>query len=317
MGDRVAALGEVLVEIMRPRAGMPLDAPGTFEGPFMSGAPAIFAGACARLGLSASLLGTVGDDAFGRLIRRQAGRDGLDLTYLSRDPSRATACAFVAYAEDGSRDFVFHVGDAAAGVVAPTWPPGGFLDGVRWLHVCGSTLAASDAWRDVALRAAQQARRSGAHVSFDPNVRPELLGARPVADVCGPMLRLADVVLPSGAEATMLTGEASPEAGCTRLLEFGAELVVLKRGARGATAYTPEQTVEARAFPVEEIDPTGAGDVFAAALAQGLLAETPLPIALSRACAAGALAVTRRGPLEGAPTREELDAFLARRGAER
>lgn len=307
---RVVALGEALVEIMRPGVGQPLDAPGSFDGPFMSGAPAIFAGACARLGAPTAFLGTVGDDAFGRLIRHQAARDGLDVTHLATDPAHATACAFVAYDANGRRDYLFHVRNAAAGTVDPQWPPADLLEGVAWLHVCGSTLAISERWRGVCERTARVARERGAHVSFDPNLRPELLGGRSVAEVCGPMLRLADIVLPSGYEATMLTGEITAEAGCVRLLEFGADLVVHKRGALGATMYTTDESHQIEPFAVEEIDPTGAGNVFAAALASAILARVALPEAVRQASAAGALAVTRRGPLEGAPTHEELLALL-------
>lgn len=308
--SRIVALGEALVEIMRPGVGQPLDAPGTFEGPFVSGAPLIFAGACARLGTPTAFFGTVGDDAFGRLIRRQAARDRLDITHLATDPAHATACAFVAYDASGRRDFLFHVRSAAAGTVDPQWPPDDLLDGVGWLHVCGSTLALSERWRGVCERAARLARERGARVSFDPNLRPELLGGHSVAEVCGPMLRLADIVLPSGYEATMLTGEITAEAGCVRLLEFGAELVVHKRGALGATVYTSDGSYGVEPYAVEEIDPTGAGDVFAAALAAAMLAGAALPEAARQACAAGALAVTRRGPMEGAPTREELLALM-------
>ena len=272
MPRRVVALGEALVEIMRPGPDQPLDTPGSFDGPFVSGAPAIFACACARLGTPAALAGTVGDDPFGRLIRHQAARDGLDASHVAIDPRRPTGCAFVAYRSDGRRDFVFHVRDAAAGVVDPAGPPAQLLANVAWLHVCGSTLALSDDWRAVALRAARLARECGARVSFDPNVRPELLGGHSVADVCGPLLRLADTVLPSGAEATLLR-----------------------------YAYAYEQGTH---------HPTGAGDVFAAALASALLSGLALPAATRYACAAGALAVTRRGPLEGAPTRQQLLAVL-------
>ncbi len=306
----VLAMGEVLVEIMRPGPDQPLDAPGTFLGPYVSGAPAIFAIACARLGLPTALVGTVGDDAFGRLIRRAGSGDGLDLSYLAVDPRRPTACAFVSYRANGRRDFVFHVRDAAAGRVDPSWPPDGLVDSVEWLHVCGSTLAVNGDWRDACLRAARVVHERGAHVSFDPNLRPELLGGRSVAEVCGPMLLLADIVLPSGFEATMLTGEPTAEAGCMRLLEFGADLVVLKRGALGATAFTVETTYEIDAFPVEEVDPTGAGDVFAAGLAAALLDGRPPAEAVRWACAAGALSVTRQGPAEGAPARAELRALL-------
>src|SRR2546430_1165680 len=124
---RVVAVGGALVEIMRPGQDQPLDPPGSFDGPFVSGAPAIFACACARLGTPAALAGTVGDDPFGRLIRHQAARDGLDASHVATDPRRPTGCAFVAYRSDGRRDFVFHVRDAAAGVVDPAGPPAQLL----------------------------------------------------------------------------------------------------------------------------------------------------------------------------------------------
>jgi sugar/nucleoside kinase (ribokinase family) len=63
-------------------------------------------------------------------------------------------------------------------------------------------------------------------------------------------------------------------------------------------------------FVVEEVDPTGAGDCFNAACVIGLYAGWPLERTARFACAAGALAVTRLGPMEGAPTRAEVEALL-------
>jgi NAD(P)-dependent dehydrogenase (short-subunit alcohol dehydrogenase family) len=64
----VIAIGEVLVEIMRPVVGLPLDLVGIFQGPFVSGAPAIFVAAAARLGARVGFVGQVGMGAFGRLL---------------------------------------------------------------------------------------------------------------------------------------------------------------------------------------------------------------------------------------------------------
>jgi sugar/nucleoside kinase (ribokinase family) len=64
-------------------------------------------------------------------------------------------------------------------------------------------------------------------------------------------------------------------------------------------------------FSVEEIDPTGAGDCFSAAFIAGLESGWPLEKVGSFANAAGALAVTKMGPMEGAPTREEVERFYA------
>jgi len=68
MTGNLLVVGEALVEIMRPRRGIPLDIPGSFEEPFPSGAPAIAADAAARNGSDVTLIATVGNDPFGQLL---------------------------------------------------------------------------------------------------------------------------------------------------------------------------------------------------------------------------------------------------------
>jgi hypothetical protein len=86
----VVALGEAVAEVMRPSVGLSLEQPGLFEGPFPSGAPAIFADAAARLGLDTGFIGCVGADAFGRAIKGRLARDGVNLACLRVDEARAT-----------------------------------------------------------------------------------------------------------------------------------------------------------------------------------------------------------------------------------
>ena len=88
--------------------------------------------------------------------------------------------------------------------------------------------------------------------------------------------------------------------------------VVLKRGERGATWFGAEGTrIDCAAFAVEEVDPTGAGDCFGGAYIACRRLGLPPDRALLYANAAGARNVTVLGPMEGAGTREELDAFIA------
>jgi sugar/nucleoside kinase (ribokinase family) len=67
-------------------------------------------------------------------------------------------------------------------------------------------------------------------------------------------------------------------------------------------------------FAVQEIDPTGGGDCFCAGFTAGLLEGLRPPDAARFANAVGALAVTRRGPMEGAPARQEVLALMAAQG---
>ncbi len=95
-------MGEMLVEIMRPRAGMQLSEAGEFLGPFPSGA-AIFIDTVARLGHSAGIIGGVGRDDFGACITNRLRSHGVDLRFVQVVPDRSTAVAFVVYFVDGSR----------------------------------------------------------------------------------------------------------------------------------------------------------------------------------------------------------------------
>jgi len=310
----IVTIGEALVEVMRTERDRPLDRPGPLSGPYPSGAPAIFASAAARLGARAGLVATVGDDPFGRCITERLRADGVDCAALRVTGERLTGIAFVAYRSDGGRSFVFHLADSAAALVEWAQIPKGYLEGAQYLHVMGSALSASESMREACYRAAEVVHSAGGTVSLDPNLRPELLPVERIRTLCEPILAVCDVVLPSGEEATALTGSATPEGAAEALLRRGVRIVALKRGAVGSTIYTAEGALDVGAYTVVEVDPTGAGDCFDAAFVLALGEGWPLEEAGRFANAAGALATTRMGPMEGAATREEVLAFMAAQG---
>jgi sugar/nucleoside kinase (ribokinase family) len=272
----ILAAGEALVEIMRPRPGMPLGEPSEFAGPFASGAPAIFASVAARLGAPTALAAVVGDDPFGALIRARLARDGVDTARVRADPSGATGCAFVAYDEAGGRDFVFHMGAAGALTEADL---GDLPERAEWLHVSGSSLALSPAIAATVEAAVARVHAAGGRISLDPNLR----AGAPIAGRVREIARRAAVLLPSEGEleALGLAGDAAPVV-CTTL---GA------RGARIGSERIP-------APQVDEVDPTGAGDAFAAAFAVATLGGAEPVEAARRAVAVGAEAVRVLGPME-------------------
>ena len=271
----ILAAGEALVEIMRPRAGVPLDRPGeSFAGPFASGAPAIFASVAARLGAPVALAAVVGEDPFGALIRTRLASDGVDVTRVRADPVRATGCAFVAYDERGGREFVFHLG-AAAGLTDADLP-----DHADWLHVSGSTLALSPSMAAVIRRAAERIHAAGGRIGLDPNLR-----AAPPPGLSAIAAR-AHVVFPSEEEA----GGLDAPVICTTL---GARGVRVRANGREELVPAPQAT---------ERDPTGAGDHFAAAFTVATLGGAEPVEAARAAVITAAAAVERLGPAE-APVR--------------
>lgn len=306
----IITLGEVLVEIMRPAAGQPLDRPGEFRGPFPSGAPAIFAVAAARLGLDTGFIGAVGADAFGRLMRACFTAEGVDAAPLQTPPGHATGAAFVAYDESGGREFVFHIRHAAAGQLAADQIPAAYFENVKWLHLSGSTLALNQNSRAACQRALELTQAASGKISLDPNLRPELMPPDEFQAVLAPFLAAADLLLPTESEALRLTGESDPARAIQKLARKPGAIAALKRGPQGCAIFAGETRLDIPGFAVDEVDPTGAGDCFSAAFIAGLQAGWPLEQVGRFANAAGALAVTRLGPMEGAPTFPQIKKFL-------
>lgn len=307
---QILCLGEILVEIMRTERDVALDQAGRFAGPFPSGAPAIFIDAAARLGASTGYVSVCGDDAFGRVNLKRLQSSGVDTSRMRIAPGYTTGIAFVSYRADGSREFLFHLRQSAAALLEPGDVDPAWFSQAVWLHITGTTLSLSDSSRQACYRAAELAHENRGTVSFDPNLRPELLGAEQVRKICAPILSKAKVVLPSGAEAAMLTGLDDLDQACRALLEMGPEIVVLKRGELGSKLFTARQEVEVPSIQVTEVDPTGAGDCFSAGFAVACLESKPLVEAARFANIVGALSVTRLGPMEGAPTRGEVERYF-------
>lgn len=305
-------IGEILVEIMATSIGDGFLEPVELVGPFPSGAPAIFIGQCARIGGSAAMIGAVGRDDFGRVNTERLARDGADISAISVDPDYPTGSAFVRYRADGSRDFVYNIATSAAARFG--WSPEveALIARAGHLHVMGTALSMKST-RDVAARALDVIKARGGSLSVDPNLRKELIYDNETEALFARLIASADLLLPSGDELERAAGVEGEQAALAKLFELGVPEIAMKRGAEGATCFrSTGERVDAPAFVVEEVDPTGAGDCFGGAyVACRRLGMDPRE-ALDLACAAGARNVTLRGPMEGAGTRAELEAFIAR-----
>jgi sugar/nucleoside kinase (ribokinase family) len=258
------------------------------------------------LGVPSGFVGVVGADDFGECVVGRLRADGVDTAHVRTAPGYTTGIAFVAYRGDGSRKFVFHLPQSAAALLSPDDVHASYVSGADFVHVTGSALSIGESAHRACMKAVRLCKEAGGRVSFDPNIRPELVGIDQVREICQPVLDQCDLLLPSGPEATMLTGDADEETACRSLVERGIPIVALKRGEKGSMIFTADQTIESPSVAVTEVDPTGAGDCYGGAFVAGLLEGWDLPKVARFANVVGALAVTRKGAMEGAPWREDV-----------
>jgi sugar/nucleoside kinase (ribokinase family) len=308
----ILTIGEILVEIMATEKGDGFLEPVNLVGPFPSGAPAIFIDQAAKFGQPAAIIGCVGNDDFGRLNLDRLRRDGVDVEGVRIDPETATGSAFVRYRADGSRAFVYNIKHSASGAIALDDAARAILNRSDHLHVMGTALF-SPRIVEVVLGAAAAIKARGGTISFDPNLRPEILNLPGLRRACETLFRRCDVFLPSGVELYLFTDAKEEKAAVAEILGQGVRAIVHKRGAEGASYFDSATCLTQPGFKVEEVDPTGAGDCFGATFVSCWLRNMPAAQCLAYAAASGALAVTRQGPMEGAASQAELDAFLAAR----
>jgi tagatose kinase len=309
MSKKVLTVGEILVEIVATTKGDGFREPQPLVGPFPSGAPAIFIDQIGRLGTPAAIISRVGDDDFGRLNLDRLIADGVDVSGIEVAKGEATGSAFVRYRPDGSRAFVYNIAHSATGNLTLTPDAEALLESCDHMHVMGTALSAPGL-SQVAREAVTRITARGGTLSFDPNLRPEILDTPGLRDALAEVLAQTNLFLPSGEEIYLFTEADDEEAAVKELLNRGVDDIVIKRGNQGASHFNRAGRTDVAPLSADEVDPTGAGDCFGGAFVSFWLAGASPETALRYANAAGANAVTKVGPMEGAATQDELDALL-------
>jgi sugar/nucleoside kinase (ribokinase family) len=212
----IICLGELLVEIMRTETNTPHSEIGAYyRGPYPSGAPAIFIDSAARMAkpfnFSTGYIGVIGDDDFGKCIVDKLKKDGVDTSQVRIIKGKTTGIAFNQYNSDGSRKFIFAAG--AAGETSPEDIKKDFFKGIKSLHIMGSGLSISENSREACYKAIEVAndKNSDVIISFDPNLRPEMLEFEMILKICKPVLESTDILLPSGERGLSETTKNGPK----------------------------------------------------------------------------------------------------------
>ena len=303
-------VGEALVDLVGQRGGRTLAAhPG--------GSPANVALGLGRLGVPVTLKTRLGRDSLGEMIRGHLEASGVRVDGgLGEGVSTSLAIATLA-AGIASYDFriEWDVGDLSPLPVE-----------TRCLHT-GSLATALAPGKDSVVDLIQREHERGrVTISYDPNVRPALLGepARARPDI-ERLVTLSDVVKVSDEDLRWLYPDRSDEEVAQDWLALGPALVVVTRGGAGVYAVAADVELRRDAVPIDLVDTVGAGDSFTSGLLDGLhradlvgAARRDALAGIDRATlesvveeAALIAAITCSRPGADPPTRAELDAALA------
>lgn len=294
----VVCIGETMAALA-PDPVAPLDAAELLRLD-VAGAESNVAMYLADHGVPARWVSALGDDPFGRRVRERIAASGVDITGVHTDPARPTGLLVKDPGQDSTGVLYYRTGSAASALGPEILDEPAVRDAAL-VHLTGITPALSASCRALVERALRPGRPYA--VSFDVNHRPALWGDEPAAAILLSLAARADTVLVGLDEAQALWGETVPEdagADAVRALLPEPHVLVVKDGARAATAYVGHDTYTVRAPKVRVVEPVGAGDAFAGGFLAGMRRyDDPVrALRLGHLTAASALRVTAdHGPL--------------------
>jgi ribokinase len=256
--------------------------------------------AARRLGAEVRFIGCVGADASGEAVGAAMAAEGIGVAGLARSTRAPTGTAVIVVDAAGQNQIA--VAPAANRHLAPEMLAQRAED-FGWASV---VLCQLEVPIDTVAAALEDARRRKLITVLNP---------APVRPLPDDLWRLIDYLTPNAIEAGRLSGvdvhdRPSAEIAARALLDRGARAVIVTLGDLGAVGCDARERVAVRAFPIQAVDTTAAGDAFTAALAVAVGEGRLLSAALGFAAAAAALACTRPGAQPSLPTRSEVDALL-------
>lgn len=304
----VVTIGRIGVDLYPLQSGVGLEDVESF-GKFVGGSATNVAIAAARHGRASTVVTKVGDDPFGRYLRRELPRLGVDAANIGTDERLATPVTFCEifppdrfplyfYREPSAPDLQLEPADLPLDAIRAA--------GVYWSTVTGLSEEPSRATHHAAW-AARDRRR---FTVLDLDYRP-MFWSSPEAARAEVRRALPHVTVAVGnlEECEVAVGEREPHRAADALLDAGVELAIVKQGPRGVLAKTRDETVEVPALEVEVVNGLGAGDGFGGALCHGLLAGWELERVIRFANAAGAIVAGRLECSTAMPTSDEVVAF--------
>jgi len=320
-------LGRAGIDLYGEQIGGRLEDMASFA-KYIGGSPTNTAIGAARLGLDAGLLTRVGGDHFGRFIREELQREGVETRGVKTDPDRLTALAILGIRDPDTFPLIFYRENCAdMALVADDVDPD-FIASAGALLVNGTHLSQPGVFA-ASMKAAELMKAQGGRVIFDIDYRPVLWGLAAKANgedrfiasaaVTAELQRVlpfCDLIVGTEEEVHILGGSTDTVAALRAIRARSDALLVCKRGAAGCVAFpgdVPDDLddgIVGRGFPIEVFNVLGAGDAFMAGFLRGWLRGMPIDTCCEIANACGAIVVSRHGCAPAMASWDELQVFL-------
>lgn len=249
----------------------------------------------ARLGVKTSFLGSISDDFFGKKIVEGLCQEGVDSSFLKVTPGFISQMAFIAVGKDqGKRTIFWHRGTAPP--LIPEDVDLSPFSSARVLHIDGLMIHG-------ALRAVRQAKKMGLLVVMDAGTMRK--GSLDLASS-------VDVLIASEGFAEALGGpESTARERLEALSRLGPGVVVITLGSQGSLGWEAGKIIHQKAFPVQVVDTTGAGDVYHGGFIYGMLQEWDMALSMRFASAVSALKCRKIGARRAIPALAETMKFIS------
>ncbi len=300
MPPRIVVVGSLMMDLVVRAPRLPVAGESLLSHSFQTspgGKGANQAVAAVRLGASVEMVGRVGRDRFGEILRSRLEEAGAGTHHVSTDPEVGTGVA-VPIVLDSGENAILAVPQANLNL------------GVADIEAARGVITGADMLM-LNFEAGMEAVEAAARIATGARV-PILLNPAPIAPHSPLLLAMAHTLVANEVEAAAIIPEAGGDhARELKDLQRIAPRVVVTLGAGGLVGGDLDGTFVLPAFPVTPVDSVGAGDAFCAALAVRLCEGAGLREAARFASAAGALATTKQGAQGALPTRAEVEAFLA------
>lgn len=315
----VVALGELLIDFTEN--GVSGQGNPVYEAN-PGGAPCNVLAMLNKVGRKTEFIGKVGDDIFGNRLKKVLEEVGIDASNLVTDAEARTTLAFVETLPGGDRDFSFYRNPGADMLLREEELREDIIGEAKIFHFGTLSMTHTEV-RRATRRAVDMARKSGALLSFDPNLRPPLWNSLEDAkEQTAYGFSQCDILKISDNEIRWFTGEEDFDAGIRKIKNsYDIPLIMLSMGSAGSRVYYRDLRVEEAPFlQASTVETTGAGDTFGACclhyvLEYGLhnLEESQLAEMLRFANAAASIVTTRKGALRVMPEMEEIRALMSTR----